>query len=233
MLIQQACLPAPRVPLLSRPSAAQPEPCLVCIFCTSCQVIGFFFEYLAREAFPGQAPGLLLIPGAAAYLLASLGAGGGAAVVLEPHGFPGSTQLALFAVNNNRDATIAGGGSHWSLLAWSAADSNFRHYDSLAGSNAAAAQRVADAAAAGLPGRARARVLEQHGPQQQNAFDCGVYVLAVARLLCARYATDGLGVSFHVPPDAISPADVTSLRQEIYTLIASKAAEAGSAGGLP
>ncbi|KAL4458549.1 hypothetical protein ABPG75_013414 [Micractinium tetrahymenae] len=198
------------------------------------QVIGFFFEYLAREAFPGLAPRLLLIPGSAAYLLACLGAnGGGAAVVLEPHGFPARTQLALFAVNNNPDATAAGGGSHWSLLAWSAADGAFRHYDSMAGSNVGAARRVADAAAAALPGRARARVLEQRGPQQQNAFDCGVYVLALARLLAARHAADGPSISFEVAPDAVSPADVTAVRQEVYALIASKAAAAGTAGGLP
>lgn len=198
------------------------------------QVIGFYFEFLAKEAFPSRAPGLLLIPGSAAYLLASLGAeSGGAAVVLEPHGFPGRTQLALFAVNNNPDAAVAGGGSHWSLLAWSAGDGIFRHYDSMAGSNAAAAQRVAHAAAAALPGRARARVVEQYGPQQQNAYDCGVYVLALARLLCARYAADGPGISFEVAEDAVSPADITVLRQEVYALIASKAAEAGSGGGLP
>lgn len=196
------------------------------------QVIGFFFEYLAREAFPGLEPCLLLVPGSAAYLLASLG-DGGAAVVLEPHGFPSSTQLVLFAVNNNPDASVAGGGSHWSLLAWSAAGGAFRHYDSMAGSNADAARRVADAAAASLTGRARARVLEQRSPQQQNAFDCGVYVLAVARLLCARYATDGAGMSLDIAPGDVSPEDVTALRQEVYALIAGKAAEARSAGGLP
>lgn len=109
----------------------------------------------------------------------------GPAVVLEPRGFA-AARLVLFAVNNNPDVTCAGGGSHWSLLAYSAAGNTFHHYDSMAGSNRQAAGAVYQAAVAAAP--PGARFVEERAPQQVNGYDCGVHVLAVAQLLCQRAA---------------------------------------------
>ena len=195
------------------------------------QLIGFFFEYLQHEVHAALSPRLLLLPGSAAFLLASLGAdGGGAEVVLAPHGFPGSTHLALFAINNNRDVEAVEGGSHWSLLAWAAADGAFRHYDSAGGINAAAAARVAAAAAAALPGGS-SKVVQQPMPQQMNGWDCGLYVLALARLLCGRYAADGDAMRFEIAGSEVGPASVGALRNELHDLIAAKVAAAAAAGG--
>jgi len=106
-------------------------------------------------------------------------------VVLEPRGFA-AARLVLFAVNNNPDVERAGGGSHWSLLAYSAAGNSFHSYDSMAGSNRQAAQAVYNAAAAAVP--PGARFVEEQAPQQANGYDCGVHVLAAAKLLCQRAA---------------------------------------------
>ncbi len=52
--------------------------------------------------------------------------------------------LILFAVNDNPFVDEAGGGSHWTLLAYARADHTFRHYDSASRSaNEAAARGIA------------------------------------------------------------------------------------------
>jgi sentrin-specific protease 8 len=75
-----------------------------------------------------------------------------ARAVLDSMGFP-SARLVLFAVNDNPDCEHAGGGSHWSLLAYWAPCGAFHHFDSLGGPpyggpNRAAAQRLRRAVAA-------------------------------------------------------------------------------------
>ena len=141
--------------------------------------------------------------------------------MLEPLRFP-AAQLALFAVNDNPDVEAAGGGSHWSLLAYSAADATFRHYDSCARSNRGAARRVFEAACP--PG---SQLVEQPTPQQRNGYDCGVYVLALARLLCQRHSQQGQEMSFDVAPGEVTPSHISGLRQQVLDLITSKAAAAG------
>jgi hypothetical protein len=54
-------------------------------------------------------------------------------------------QLVLFAVNNNPFVELPCGGTHWSLLAYSAHDGTFRHYDSASGSNRHSAQELSKA----------------------------------------------------------------------------------------
>lgn len=140
--------------------------------------------------------------------------------MLEPLRFP-AAQLVLFAVNDNPDVEAAGGGSHWSLLAFSAADATFRHYDSCAGSNRGAAQRVFQAASP-----PDGCLVEQPTPQQRNGYDCGVYVLALARLLCQRHSQQGQQMSFDVGREEINPARISGLRQKVLDLIFSKVAAA-------
>lgn len=217
------------------------------------QLIDFFFEFLSREAL--TQPGLLLINGSSTYLLANLGetqqgvleryrpatpsrrrqavltpatpfaAAGpeGARVVLDPLGFA-TCEMALFAVNDNPDVAAAGGGSHWSLLAYTAADRTFRHYDSLSGSNQGAARRVYDVAR--TPG---SRLVEARAPQQANGYDCGVHVLALARLLGGRHAQRAQLLDLEVADAELSPAAVTALRREVMELIQERAAAAAAA----
>ncbi|PRW59712.1 NEDD8-specific protease 1 [Chlorella sorokiniana] len=195
------------------------------------QVIAFYFEYLLREAFAGA--GVLLVSGDSTYLLANLGPDAGPAVVLEPRGFA-AARLVLFAVNNNPDVECAGGGSHWSLLAYSAGGNSFHSYDSMAGSNRQAARAVYKAAAAAAP--PGARFVEERAPQQANGYDCGVHVLALAKLLCERAAAAAAAgsqaVDMQVSSTGITPASVTALRQEVLELVRGKiaAAAAGAAG---
>lgn len=135
-------------------------------------------------------------------------------------------ELALLAVNDNPDAEQAEGGSHWSLLAYCAADNTFRHYTSLRGLNREAASRVF--AAAARPG---STLVEQATPQQANGYDCGLYVLALAHTLCQRFSERRQGMTFEVAPGAITPERAAALRQEVLDLIRRKVRAAEAAGG--
>jgi hypothetical protein len=67
-------------------------------------------------------------------------------------------RLVLFAVNDNPYVDLPGGGSHWTLLVYSAAAGAFWHFDSAVGSsaasspNASAAGRIAQATGPFLSG---------------------------------------------------------------------------------
>ena len=106
--------------------------------------------------------------------------------------------LLLLAVNDNPDASVAHGGSHWSLLAMrrffthdSSSVATFEHYDSHSGSNSGAARRMASAIARALglsPGSVHFH--EAECPQQSNASDCGVFVVSYATALLRAFDSD-------------------------------------------
>ena len=196
------------------------------------QIIDFYFEYLAKESF-AACPGLLLMSASSTFLVANLGPGE-ASAVLAPLGFS-TAKLVLMAVNDNGDVEAAGGGSHWSLLSFTPFDNTFRHYDSLAGTNRRAARRVFDAASAARPG---CQLLEAAAPRQSNGYDCGVFVLAMARLLAQRFQQQGPAAMSHALVDPtgsssgggeMSPAGITALRREVLHLIEARAAAAAAA----
>ncbi|KAJ2748614.1 SUMO1 sentrin specific peptidase 8, partial [Coemansia pectinata] len=92
----------------------------------------------------------------------------------------GDSQLILIPLNHR---------SHWSLLVYCRPTRTFYHYDSINRHNRSFAERAA--------GRFL-RVLEPRRgdgfyfksvqtPQQNNDFDCGIYVLAIAEELARRY----------------------------------------------
>mmetsp|Transcript_18079 Transcript_18079/g.58490 ORF Transcript_18079/g.58490 Transcript_18079/m.58490 type:complete len:198 (-) Transcript_18079:51-644(-) len=131
------------------------------------QIISFFFEYLQEDKHKGEdVPGIVAPLGLAA------------------------RRLVLLAVNNNPYADEAGGGSHWSLLAFHRSLEGFVHYDSMANANESMARQVA-AALWPLMGVHGEKINFRAGrtPQQHNGVDCGVHVAASADVLCAAYST--------------------------------------------
>ncbi|EEY68625.1 SUMO protease, putative [Phytophthora infestans T30-4] len=103
-----------------------------------------------------------------------------------------SKQLCIIPVTDN-DA-LGAGSSHWSLLLYS--DGDFQHFDSSSGHNHHAARRLAESfevllRAAGKrrgSGFSRRLVEVQNAPQQQNGYDCGMYVLVLAEYFCRQHA---------------------------------------------
>jgi sentrin-specific protease 8 len=76
-----------------------------------------------------------------------------------------------------------GGGCHWSLLVIIPSQGIY-HVDSIAGSNFRAAQAVAQVMITIIePNSDNWAVSELFTPQQDNPFDCGLYVLAAAEVL--------------------------------------------------
>ena len=77
-------------------------------------------------------------------------------------------------------------GTHWSLLIIEQSGGNntsYYHWDSVRGSNAHAAQAVADKFAVIIHNNVTPIVIECASPQQDNGYDCGLHVLAAAEFL--------------------------------------------------
>ncbi|GIL91946.1 hypothetical protein Vretimale_18558 [Volvox reticuliferus] len=178
---------------------------------------------------------------------------------------PDRKGLVIFAVNDNPEVDLAAGGSHWTLLVYHRPSNTFRHYDSSpshqtdgngrSSGSTQAARRLADAvgpaltgagggagAAAALPSLVEVRCM----PRQTNCYDCGMYVLAVARAVCqwwlrgpevAREGAEGstggvtkVEAEWEVQERAmrawLTPAHVDGLRFEILEIIRAKAGAA-------
>lgn len=91
----------------------------------------------------------------------------------------------IFPVNNNEDVNCAGGGTHWSVLVldkWTELGPRFIHYDSYDDSNSPFARQFADVLKPFVP--ASTYFIESDTPQQDNLFDCGIYIIAIARSIC-------------------------------------------------
>ncbi|CAK9865176.1 unnamed protein product [Sphagnum jensenii] len=94
-------------------------------------------------------------------------------------------EMVMFALNNNEDVEMAEGGSHWTLLVYIRKENVLQHYDSMAGCNRRQAQELANKLKPFISsGSTPPKLVEQTTPQQQNSYDCGVYVIAIAQLLC-------------------------------------------------
>ncbi|TWU71024.1 hypothetical protein ED733_000617 [Metarhizium rileyi] len=99
-------------------------------------------------------------------------------------GFSKVTHVFL-PINDNRNVSVAEGGSHWSLLLVSLLDGIAFHYDSLGGANFAeanlAARRMGE-----VVGRQLRFINLEDSPQQENGSDCGVFVCLLMRHLLVK-----------------------------------------------
>ena len=160
-------------------------------------LIAFFFERLAAP-YPGV---LLLEPSlchAAAMLQSAEVLREMVSVSPKAGGVPLVDQLAraklvLAPINDKDSPESHDGGSHWSLLMYERRTGEFVHYDSCGRRNARYAQLVASCLGPLLSSEHRAAVREAATPQQANAYDCGVYVIAMAQAICAIDAAQAGG----------------------------------------
>ncbi|KAJ2160757.1 hypothetical protein GGF46_002003 [Coemansia sp. RSA 552] len=144
------------------------------------EIINFYWTFLERREFRTE-PSVLFLGTYTAYRIANAES---AAVTdnisMQLSGELIQRQLILIPLNHR---------SHWSLLVYCRLTHTFYHYDSISRYNRNFAERAA--------GRFL-RVLEPHlkegfyfksmqTPQQNNDFDCGIYVLAIAEELARRF----------------------------------------------
>ncbi|KAL9038922.1 MAG: hypothetical protein Q9214_005086, partial [Letrouitia sp. 1 TL-2023] len=95
------------------------------------------------------------------------------------------TSHIFLPLNDNRNPSIAEGGSHWSLLLVSVVDSVAFHYDSLAPSNREEAV-LATKKISELLGKPLRFMDLGESPQQENSSDCGVFVCVQMKHLLLR-----------------------------------------------
>lgn len=140
----------------------------------------------------------------------------------------GVADLVLMPVNNNEDASIAGGGSHWSLLAFrrqggQGGKPRFEHYDSCDNANGPQALAIARAMAPLLMERVgHLQLMRMTTPRQANGHDCGAYLLAIAELLCTARSGGGeppVGGALSEAMRALTPQAITAKRDEWLNVI--------------
>nr|GEY27567.1 NEDD8-specific protease 1 [Tanacetum cinerariifolium] len=102
------------------------------------RIIEFYFSYLS-SCHPSEH--ILLVPPSIAYWTMNCPDTDSLKEFLQPLNLP-SKKLIIFPVNDNDDVAAAGGGSHWSLLAYEKTTNVFVHHDSLGSSNQYDAKRL-------------------------------------------------------------------------------------------
>jgi Ulp1 family protease len=62
-------------------------------------------------------------------------------------------------------------------------------------------------------------------PQQENGYDCGVMVLAIAEILCERFVNEKNYINFQIDPKEVGARELNTKRQAMHALVLDKALE--------
>ena len=92
--------------------------------------------------------------------------------------------LLIFPINDNINVSKPLAGNHWSLLIWSKADKKFFHFDSLSSRNLHIARSMVSHHFWPLMSQqlsGTSSVIPLPCASQNNAYDCGVYVLILMK----------------------------------------------------
>ncbi|XP_043693887.1 NEDD8-specific protease 1 [Telopea speciosissima] len=187
------------------------------------RIIELYFSYLASCY---HSKDILLVPPSISFWLTNCPELESLKDFTEPLKLP-DKKLIILVVNNNDEVTMAEGGTHWSLLAYERSTNTFVHHDSIAGSNSLHAKRLRKA----LLGFIGSSCSETDGryleytdtPQQTNGYDCGLYVLAIAKVICHWHESagskDNVALWFSTLKEQVVPSAVAKMRNEILSLI--------------
>lgn len=81
-------------------------------------------------------------------------------------------------------------------------------------------------------GSSQAKLKDRETPQQQNAYDCGVYAMKITQLLCNAFIQQQRAVTFADIVDALrtqlTPASVEEMRASTVRLIHELAKQSSS-----
>lgn len=183
------------------------------------RIIEFYFSYLF-SCHPSQ--DILLVPPSITFWIIQCPVAEPLRDFLEPLHLSDKA-LVIFPINDNDDVNMAEGGSHWSLLAYYRNANLFVHHDSCGSMNTAPAKQLYKAVA-GYVGLSGASFLEcTDSPKQANGYDCGLYVTAIARVICSWHVngknTDANDLWFSAVKEQVTPSAVACMRSEILALI--------------
>lgn len=177
------------------------------------QVIGFAFEYFTLELFKSLGEAVCFISPEVTQFIKCVSCQEELSLFLEPLRLE-SRRWVFLAVNDNSNKTA--GGSHWSLLLYQRDSGHFSHYDSQRRGNAKHARRIAAKLQAFLDAGTDLTFVEEPSPSQQNGYDCGMYVICNAEVLCETAQIEG---RTGLPTNTITPAYITRKRTEWHSLI--------------
>lgn len=185
------------------------------------RIIEFYFSYLPL-IYPSS--DIYLVPPSIAFWLQNCTDEETLKDFVEPLNLPAKT-LVIFAVNNNDDVTAAEAGTHWSLLVFYRFANIFVHHDSLRGSNCAYSRTLYESVARYM-GNSDSHIpyLEHElSPQQQNGYDCGLFLIAIAEVICKWYTSsnrvDGEHLWYSDVKEQVTPSSVSEMRGGILNLI--------------
>lgn len=150
-------------------------------------IIGFYFEYLNQQY--GKDSQLLFIGPEVAQLL-KMQDSSQYNIFLDP--IEATHYNFIFFPLNDCDSNEAGG-SHWSLLIYSHMEKMCYHFDS-SSINGFSAKKLARKVTKYFLEKAERRYIEMDCPQQNNNYDCGLYVLCLADVI-SRHALRNSKVS--------------------------------------
>ncbi|KMT02133.1 hypothetical protein BVRB_9g207160 [Beta vulgaris subsp. vulgaris] len=186
------------------------------------RIIEFYLSYLSSR-YPSD--NIFLVPPSIAFWLQNCSDEETLKSFVEPLNLP-AKDLVIFPVNNNDDPMIAEAGSHWSLLLFYRTAKVFVHHDSFRGLNCPFSKKLYKAIKSFMGNLdSDVRFLEdQSSPQQQNGYDCGLFVTAIASVICSWYANsdrgdDGEHIWFSDVKEQVTPGNVSKMRSEILSLI--------------
>ncbi|CAL0334057.1 unnamed protein product [Lupinus luteus] len=187
------------------------------------RIIEFYFSYLS-SSHPSQ--DIFLVPPSIAFWIMKCPIIETLKDFIEPLNLS-DRKLVIFPINDNDDVNLAEGGSHWSLLAYYRQANVFVHHDSLGSVNTGPAKQLYRTVVGymGFSGSAsKASFLEcPDSPKQVNGHDCGLYVSAIARVICnwllncVNSNTNDLW--FSDVKEKVTPSAVAEMRKEILALI--------------
>lgn len=189
------------------------------------QIIEFYFSYLS-SIYPLN--DILLVPPSISFWITNCPDTDSLKDFLEPLNLS-DKNLVIFPVNDNDNVAQAEGGSHWSLLAFHRKGNAFIHHDSSGGHNNMHARRLFKAVVGFMGSHRKASDVMyiecKDSPQQVNGYDCGLYDIAIAKVMCCWYQSDESkdkdGLWFSAVRERVSPGIVAEMRNEILDLIKS------------
>lgn len=182
------------------------------------RVIEFYLSYLSTVH---TSPTISLIPPSIAFWISNCPDTESLKEFMKPLVLR-NKDLVIFPVNDNLNVELAEGGSHWSLLVYYKETNTFFHHDSFKGVNRWNAKQLFEAVSPFVSdGNAAYRECSDT-PQQKNGYDCGVYLLAIAQVICEWFSSEGMknrDELWFTDVKETVPDLVNHLREEILGLI--------------
>ncbi|XP_070492126.1 sentrin-specific protease 8 [Chironomus tepperi] len=143
------------------------------------RIISFYLDYLQHEIYESKE--ILFLGSEVTQAIKMMGNPEEInAVILDPLNVKEKNFL-IFPINDNSKDQV--GGSHWSLLVYSKSDNTFYHFDSSGSSNYYVCSKLAKIIKSCLK-LSNEKIVQVECLQQNNSYDCGIYVLCHADSVC-------------------------------------------------